>query len=182
MPLFALSGETFRQSYLETVVGIFGKLVGRIADQCQSRDVTHDDDDDLLRVRAPFIATGPLCVCWQGRDSPTTCRSILWDENTLAEQCQERPVPVPSGSSRFRSFPTVNVMATNDHGQNWCHDHIHGERDIWHDCCARVCACQMMVVLTISRVTNSVPSQRPTGALAKTLRSSLGWGLMQPLH
>ena len=77
---------------------------------------------------------------------------------------------------------TINVMATNDHGQNWCHDHIHGECDsnIWHDCCARVCACQMMVASTISRVTDSVPSQRPTGALAKTLRSSLGWGLMQP--
>lgn len=77
------------------------------------------------------------------------------------------------GSRELWTLPiaTVNVMATNDHGQNWCHDHIHGERDsdIWHNCCARVCACQMMVVLTISRVTNSVPSQRPTGALAKTL-------------
>ena len=79
---------------------------------------------------------------------------------------------------------TINVMATNDHGQNWCHDHIHGEcdSDIWHDCCARVCACQIMVASTISRVTDSLPSQRPTGALAKTLRSSLGWGLMQPSH
>ena len=41
------------------------------------------------------------------------------------------------------SIATVNVMATNDHGQNWCHDHLHGERGIWHDCCARVRACQM---------------------------------------
>ena len=79
MPLIARQGETFRQSYLETVVGILGKLVGLIANQCQSLDVTHDDDD-LLRVHGPFKATGPLCVCWQGRDLPTTCRSIVWDE------------------------------------------------------------------------------------------------------
>ena len=63
MPLIARQGETFRQSYLETVVVILGKLVGWIADQCQSLDVTHDDDD-LLRVHGPFIVTGPLCVCW----------------------------------------------------------------------------------------------------------------------
>lgn len=103
MPLIAQQGETFRQSYFETVVGILGKLVGWIADRCQSLDVTHDDDD-LLRVHSPVIATGPLCVCWQGSDSPTTCRSIVWDENTLAEQCRERPVPVPSGSSGFFVF------------------------------------------------------------------------------
>ena len=92
--------------------------------------------------------------------------------------------PEGQGCRELSTLPiaTINVMATNDHGQNWCHDHIHGEcnSDIWHDCCARVCACQMMVASTISRVTDSVPSQRPTGALAKTLRSSLGWGLMQP--
>ena len=71
MPLIARQGETFRQSYLQTVVGILGKLVGWIADQCQSLDVTHDDDD-LLRVHGPFMVTGPLCVCWQGSDSPTS--------------------------------------------------------------------------------------------------------------
>ena len=40
---------------------------------------------------------------------------------------------------------TVNVMATNNHGQNWCHDHVHDARDsrIWQDCCARLHACQM---------------------------------------
>ena len=49
------------------------------------------------------------------------------------------------GCREVSSLPiaTVNVMATNDHGQNWCHDHLHGECDIWHDCCARVHACQM---------------------------------------
>ena len=33
---------------------------------------------------------------------------------------------------------TVNVMATNNHDQNCCHNHIHSGRDsdIWHYCCA----------------------------------------------
>ena len=49
------------------------------------------------------------------------------------------------GYRELSSLPiaTVNVMATNDHGQNWCNDHLHGERGIWQDCCARVRACQM---------------------------------------
>ena len=34
-------------------------------------------------------------------------------------------------------------MATNDHGRNWCNDHLHGERDIWHNCSARVRTSQM---------------------------------------
>ena len=56
----------FGQSYLETVVGIFGKLVGRIADERDALDVTHvreEKEDARLRVRGPFIATGPLSVC-----------------------------------------------------------------------------------------------------------------------
>ena len=49
------------------------------------------------------------------------------------------------GCRELSSLPiaTVNVMATNDHGQNWRHDHLYGECDIWHDCCARKQACQM---------------------------------------
>ena len=40
---------------------------------------------------------------------------------------------------------TVNVMATNDQGRNWCMDHTDGERGsgVWHDRCAQVRACQM---------------------------------------
>ena len=40
---------------------------------------------------------------------------------------------------------TVNVMATNDQGRNWCMDHTDGERGsgVWHDHCAQVRACQM---------------------------------------
>jgi len=49
------------------------------------------------------------------------------------------------GCPELASLPiaTVNVIATSDHGRNWCHDHSHGERGIWHDCSARVRACQM---------------------------------------
>ena len=49
------------------------------------------------------------------------------------------------GCRDLASLPiaTVNVMATNDHGRNWCMDHSHGERGIWHNHCARVRACQM---------------------------------------
>ena len=44
---------------------------------------------------------------------------------------------------------TVNVMATNDQGRNWCMDHTDGERGsgLWHDHCAHVRACQMSVWL-----------------------------------
>ena len=42
---------TFRQSYLETVVGIFGKLVGRIADERDALDVTHDEEEKDARRR-----------------------------------------------------------------------------------------------------------------------------------
>ena len=49
------------------------------------------------------------------------------------------------GCRELSSLPiaTVNLMATNDHGRNWCHDYSHRERGIWHDGCARVRACQM---------------------------------------
>ena len=54
IPLIACLGETFGQSYLETVVGIFGKLVGRIADERQALDAAHDEDA-RRRVRGPFL-------------------------------------------------------------------------------------------------------------------------------
>ena len=49
------------------------------------------------------------------------------------------------GCRDLASLPiaTVNVMATNDHGSNWCMDHSHGEHGVWHDHCARVRVCQM---------------------------------------
>ena len=48
---------SFGQSYLETLVGIFGKLVGRIADESDALDVTDDGDeeDDPRRERGPFL-------------------------------------------------------------------------------------------------------------------------------
>ena len=68
------------------------------------------------------------------------------------------------GCRDLASLPmaTVNVMATNNHGLNWCMDHSHGERSsrISHDHCACVRACQMSgwlrrqsnVLLTLSQV------------------------------
>ena len=53
---------------------------------------------------------------------------------------------------------TVNVMAHNDHGRNWCMDHTHKERGsgVWHDHCAHVRACQMSGWLR--RQTNVLPT------------------------
>ena len=60
---------------------------------------------------------------------------------------------------------TVNVMATNDHGRNWCNDHLHGERDMWHDCCARVRTCQMSGWLR--RQSNVSQKSMPNACLGK---------------
>ena len=45
MPPRARQGEMFGQSDLETVVGIVGKLVGRIADERQAFNLTHDEQE-----------------------------------------------------------------------------------------------------------------------------------------
>ena len=72
MPAFTRQDETFGQSDLETVVGIFRKLVGRIADERQVFDLTHDEQEGTSeRVQGPFIATGPLSVYCEGRVPPT---------------------------------------------------------------------------------------------------------------
>ena len=47
-------------------------------------------------------------------------------------------------------------MAHNDHGRNWCTDHSHRERGVWHDRCAQVRACQMSA--WIRRHTNVLPT------------------------
>ena len=54
MPALARYGETFGQTDLETVVGIFGKLVGRIADERDALDAG-EDEDARRRVRGPFL-------------------------------------------------------------------------------------------------------------------------------
>ena len=46
MPTFARQEETFGQTDLETVVGIVRKLVGRITDERQAFNLTHDEPDD----------------------------------------------------------------------------------------------------------------------------------------
>ena len=88
------------------------------------------------------------------------------------------------GCRELASLPiaTVNVMATNDHGRNGCMDHSHGERGsgIWHDSCAPVRTCQMSAWLR--RHSNVLPTlSQVTRAVAKTVRSSFGCDLMQPL-
>ena len=44
-----------RRSYLETVVSIFGKLVGGIADERDALDVAHDEEDAPRRVRGVLL-------------------------------------------------------------------------------------------------------------------------------
>ena len=62
---------------------------------------------------------------------------------------------------------TVNVMATNDHGRNWCTDHTDEQRGsgIWHDHCAQV----WLVTSTDQCTSDPLPSQCPTRAVAKTI-------------
>ena len=64
------------------------------------------------------------------------------------------------GCRELSSLPiaTGNVMATNDHGRNWCTDHSRGERGsgIWHDSCVRIQACQMSGCLR--RHSKSIPN------------------------
>ena len=83
--------------------------------------------------------------------TPERWRLGVFTVNGLYQLYQEPRFSYPivvlkgQGCKELSSLPiaTVNIMATNDHGQNWCQDHIHGQRGIWHDCCARVRACQM---------------------------------------
>ena len=86
--------------------------------------------------------------------------------NGLAKLLQEPPFAYPlvvlegQGCRDLASLPTatVNVLAHNDQGRNWCLDHSHGERGsgVWHDHCAHVRACQMSGWLR--RQTNVLPT------------------------
>ena len=83
--------------------------------------------------------------------TPERWRLGVFTVNGLYRLFQEPQFSYPivvvegQGCRELSSLPiaTVSVMATNVQGQNWCHDHLHRECDIWHDCCARVHACQM---------------------------------------
>ena len=58
MPSIARWGETFVQTDFETVVGILGKLVGRITDERDALDVIHDEEekeDARRRVRGVLL-------------------------------------------------------------------------------------------------------------------------------
>ena len=77
------------------------------------------------------------------------CLHRQWSLSIVERAKLFLPIVVLEGQEcrELSSLPiaTVNVMATNDHGCNWCTDHSQGERgsSIWHDSCARVRACQM---------------------------------------
>ena len=83
--------------------------------------------------------------------TPQRPRVGVFTLNGLYRLCQARSYPLVvlegQGCRDLAPLPiaTVNVMAINDHGRNWCMDHTDGARGsgIWHDRCAHVRACQM---------------------------------------
>ena len=85
--------------------------------------------------------------------TPERWRLGLFTLNGLYRMFQEPRFSYPivvlegQGCRDLANLPiaTVNVMATNDHGRNWCTDHTDEQRGsgIWHDHCAHVRACQM---------------------------------------
>ena len=104
--------------------------------------------------------------CCQQYLTPERWRLGVFTLNGLYRLFQEPRFSYPivvlegQGCRDLASLPTatVNVLATNDHGRNWCTDHSHGERGsgIWHDHCARVRACQTSGWLR--RQTNVLPT------------------------
>ena len=84
--------------------------------------------------------------------TPNRGRIGVYTLNGLAAMLQDPPfahtlvVLEGRGCPDLANLPiaTVNVMAHNDHGRNWCMDHTHKERGsrVWHDHCAHVRVCQ----------------------------------------
>ena len=85
--------------------------------------------------------------------TPQRSRLGVFTLNGLAKLLQEPPFAYPlvvlegQGCGDLANLPiaTANVMAHNDHGQNWCEDHCHQARGsgVWHHHCAHVRVCQM---------------------------------------
>jgi len=83
--------------------------------------------------------------------TPKRWRLGVFTQDGLYRMFQEPRFSYPivildeQGCGNLATLPiaTVYVMATNNHGSNWCMDDSHGNRNIWHDQCARVRACQM---------------------------------------
>ena len=85
--------------------------------------------------------------------TPQRGRLGVFTLNGLYRLFQEPPFSYPlvvlegQGCRDLASLPTatVNVLATNDQGRNWCLEHSDGARGsgVWHDHCAHVRACQM---------------------------------------
>ena len=85
--------------------------------------------------------------------TPQRNRIGVYTLNGLYRLFQEPPLAYPlvvlegQGCGDLANLPiaTVNVMAHNNHGHNWCMDHSHQARGsgVWHDHCAHVRVCQM---------------------------------------
>ena len=114
---------------------------------------------EVVQVRLHLIQVLVVWVpCFGGQRcqqylTPERWRLGVFTLNFLSRLFQEPPFSYPIVFLEGRGCPdlanlpiaTVNVMAHNDHGRNWCIDHSHGDRSsgVWHDHCARVRACQM---------------------------------------
>ena len=105
----------------------------------------------------PLVSTAP---------HPQRERMGVFTLNGLYRLFQQPPFAYPlvvlegQGCRDLASLPTatVNVLATNDQGRNWCLDHSDGARGsgVWHGHCAHVRACQMSGWLR--RQTNVLPT------------------------
>ena len=72
----------------------------------------------------------------------------LYGVSPLTKLCQDQKIPTVDltqyGLTDLLSLPssTVNVMAPVNFS-SWCVNHWHGQRGVWHECCARLMACGM---------------------------------------
>ena len=96
----------------------------------------HQIRDDLTRWCEQYL-------------TPQRKRLGVFTRDGLYRELLQYPMVVleEQGCGDLANLPiaSVNVLATNDQGRNWCMDHTHGAREsgVWHDHCARVRACQM---------------------------------------
>ena len=100
----------------------------------------HQIRDDLIRWCHQYL-------------TPERWRLGVFTHDGLYRLLQEPQFSYPivvledHGCRELTNLPiaTVNVMATQDQGRNWCMDHTHGAREsgVWHHRCAHVRACQL---------------------------------------
>ena len=114
--------------------------------------------------------------------TPQRGRLEVFTLNGLYRMFQEPrfsyPMVVLEGQGcRDLTITTVNVMATNDHGRNWCMDHTDGQRGsgVWEWGLAQSLRArtglsnEWMVTSPIQCPAHPLPSQCPTRAVATTV-------------